>query len=375
MPFALLFCVAILHLYATRPGPLRETQLVVIERGDSVDVITHKLEDARVVSRGWLFKLVYMFYKRTGLLQAGEYEFMAYISPEAVLHKLEDGDVYLRKLTVPEGITVREVAEIVQNIPQLFGEVNLKAFPEGSLLPETYSFTYGETKQAILKRMQTQRSNVLATLWDQRALESEHIDTPEKAVTLASMIEKEAVEDNERSIIAGVFLNRLAAGMPLQSDPTVVYPLTEGLSRLGRTITRADLQVDSPYNTYKNTGLPPTPICNPGRAALEAVLHPAETDAIFFVADGKGGHNFSKGLAEHNKYVQKFRELRIEQEKQKKLEEAKAKKAEEDAKKAKEAKEKLHDAEIQGPPLPLSMQQPSVTPPVAPAASPPASMR
>lgn len=358
-PFALVMAVAILHLYATRPGPLREAQqLVVIERGDSVTTITEKLAEARVISRPWLFRLVYQFYKRTGMLQAGEYEFTAYASPEAVLHKLEDGDVYLRQFTITEGRTVKEIVAQLNAIPQLFGTISEKEIPEGSLLPETYQFTYGETRHAVISRMQTQQKSALQKMWDARTLKSEAITTQEDAITLASIVEKEAVVAEERPIIAQVFLNRLEVGMPLQSDPTVIYPLTGGLSRLNRPITRSDLQVNSPYNTYKNIGLPPTPIGNPGRAALEAVLNPKPTDAIFFVADGTGRHRFSESYADHNKNITKFRTFLKDKEKAKKEKEAK----ELAAKNPTTITLPIPPASLMGPPLPKVLQQDLVGP-------------
>jgi UPF0755 protein len=178
--------------------------------------------------------------------------------------------------------------------------------PQGSLLPETYFFENGETRAAMLARMQKAMTDALAELWPQRA-ENLPFDTPEQAVVLASIVEKETGVAAERPQVASVFVNRLRRGMPLQSDPTVIFALTGGEADLGRPLLRADLQVDHPVNTYVVNGLPPTPIANPGRASLEAVLNPAETDFLYFVADGTGGHAFARTLAEHNRNVARWR--------------------------------------------------------------------
>ncbi len=184
--------------------------------------------------------------------------------------------------------------------------------PEGSLLPETYHYSWNDDRAALVERMQTGMEVVLAELWPERA-EGLPINTPEEAVILASIVEKETGVAEERPLVASVFVNRLKRGMRLQSDPTVVYGLTNGQRPLGRTLTFRDLDRPSPYNTYTNGGLPPGPIANPGRAALEAVLHPAESRYLYFVADGTGGHAFAKTLVEHNRNVAKWRKIQRQQ--------------------------------------------------------------
>ena len=180
---------------------------------------------------------------------------------------------------------------------------------EGRVLPETYSYRLGNSRDAVVERMTAAMRDLLAELWAGRAADLP-FDRPMEAVILASIVEKETSRSAERARIAGVFINRLRKGMRLQSDPTVVYGLTDGRGPLGRSLTRRDLETDHPYNTYKIKGLPPEPICNPGRASLEAVLHPMVTDALYFVADGTGGHVFAKTLAEHNRNVARWRRLR-----------------------------------------------------------------
>ena len=177
--------------------------------------------------------------------------------------------------------------------------------PEGSLLPETYLFTRGDTRAEIIARMQAAMTAV-DRLWAERAA-GLPLDTPEEAVILASIIEKETGVNSERAVVAGVFVNRLRRGMRLQTDPTVIYALTNGERPLGRELWRRDLEVDSPYNTYKVVGLPPGPIANPGLSALEAAMNPAETEYFYFVADGSGGHAFAKTLRDHNRNVAEWR--------------------------------------------------------------------
>ena len=178
---------------------------------------------------------------------------------------------------------------------------------EGSLLPETYSYKLGDTKQDVLNDAQNQLKQVLDYEWKHRNPDVP-VETPYELLILASIIEKETGVPQEREIVSSVFANRLKIGMRLQTDPTVIYALTQGKSDLGRSLTRKDLKIDSPYNTYQNLGLPPTPICNPGKDSIHAAAHPADTDFIFFVADGNGGHNFARTLKEHNQNIKSWLE-------------------------------------------------------------------
>ena len=299
----------------TGPGPLPEERTVLIERGAGVGAIAQRLTDQGVLPDPWTFRIGQRLFGESRSLKAGEYRFAAHIPPRAVLDKLIAGDVVQRHLTVPEGLTAMQVLELLGAEEGLEGAVDQPP-QEGSLLPETYAFTLGEPRTALVQRMQAGMQSVLGELWPKRAPELP-LKSPEEAVTLASIVEKETGVAAERPRVAAVFVNRLKRGMPLQSDPTVIYALTGGKAAsiangegiLGRKLSRADLDLDNPYNTYRNPGLPPGPIANPGRAALEAVLNPPATNELYFVADGTGGHAFAATLEEHNRNVAKWRKL------------------------------------------------------------------
>lgn len=303
----------------TAPGPLPETVLVVIEKGSGVAAIARTLADKKVIETPLLFRLTARLTKTESSLKAGEYEFTPGISMKDVLKKLSAGDVYLRQFTVPEGYTSRQVVRILEGIPELQGDI-AQTPPEGSLLPETYRFVYGQQRADIVVQMQKAMQDVLTALWAARAPGGFELSEAE-TVILASIVEKETGVAVERPRIAAVFLNRLKLGMKLQSDPTVIYALTQGDTKedgkgpLGRRLLQKDLETDSPYNTYKYPGLPPGPIANPGRAAIEAVLNPEKNDFLYFVADGTGGHVFSKTLAEHERNAAAWRKVRKEKEK------------------------------------------------------------
>ncbi len=243
-------------------------------------------------------------------LRAGEFEVPAGASLLDVIATLRDGKPLLRFVTVPEGRTTAQALALVEAAPMLAGEVTL-APAEGDLLPETYAYERGEARDAVVRRMMEAHDEALAELWPGRA-PGLPIDTPEEAVILASIVEKETAVAAERPRVAAVFVNRLRRGMRLQSDPTIIYGLTGG-EPLRRGIRQSELQGQTPYNTYVINGLPPTPIANPGRASLAAVLNPADTHDLYFVADGTGGHVFAGSLAEHNRNVAAWR--RIERQK------------------------------------------------------------
>jgi UPF0755 protein len=241
-------------------------------------------------------------------LRAGEYKFGAGMSEEQVMRMMLSGATVARRVTVPEGYTTAQVLRLVSAAEGLVGELPPDIPGEGHLLPETYFYTRGETRFTMINRMADAMQQALQKLWDQRAADLPY-DSIEKALALASIVEKETSSPTERAHIAGVFVNRLRKGMPLQSDPTVIYAVTNGAGPLGRPISLADLQVKSPYNSYLYKGLPPGPICNPGLAAIQAVLHPLTTKDIYFVADGTGGHAFAATLADHNKNVTAWRKI------------------------------------------------------------------
>jgi len=291
------------HL-ATRPGPLEAPARVIVERGESLGAIAEDLAARGIVGRPLVFRIAARVMGAGRALRAGEFEIPARASPVDVVRTLREGDLVERRLTVAEGMTSTQIVALLRAEAALKGEIG--GIPaEGSLLPETYHFHYGDDRMRLLNRMAAAQDELLAELWPNRAEELPFTSGYE-AVILASIVEKETGVAAERSLIASVFLNRLERGMRLQSDPTVIYGLTGGMP-LGRPLTRADLDRPTPYNTYSHAGLPPTPIANPGRAAIAAVLDPAETDYLYFVADGSGGHAFAETLAEHNRNVAAWR--------------------------------------------------------------------
>ena len=291
----------------TRPGPLTAAITVIVPRGAGVAGIAGRLTDAGVLSGPLLFRLGVQISGAEASLRAGEYVFPASISPRDVSALLRSGKTVVRRLTVPEGLTTNEILAQVNGTEGLEGGAGPPP-AEGSLLPETYHFAYGDRRDAMVRRLAAAMDKTLADLWA-AAAPGLILKSPAQALILASMVEKETAKPDERGRIAAVFLNRLRRGMRLQSDPTVLYGLTRGGSPLGRPLRRADLIAPTPFNTYLIDGLPPAPIANPGRAAIAAVLSPTPTDELYFVADGSGGHVFARTLAEHNRNVAAWRKI------------------------------------------------------------------
>jgi len=290
------------------PGPLAAETTLIVPKGAGLSRIAQLLADAGVIAEDWLFKIVVKLEGQDQALKAGEYAFPAGVSMRGVMDILVAGITVIHKVTVAEGLSSWEIVQVVNAAPDLEGEA-ISAIPdEGSLLPETYFFQRGDTRQQILERMQVAHDLAVAELWGGRQ-EGLPIETEAEWIVLASIVEKETGLASERPMVASVFVNRLERGMRLQSDPTVIYGITGGKGPLGRGLTRKELDTSTPYNTYTEDGLPPGPIANPGRASLEAVLHPADTDYLYFVADGTGGHAFAETLAEHNRNVAKWREI------------------------------------------------------------------
>ena len=290
-----------------RPGPLAEVTNLVIEPGSSVQEIASDLEKSGVISDARVFRLGVRVLDMGRDLKAGEFSFAPGLSMQEVAEHLRDGETVLHRVTIPEGLTSLEVVALVNDAPELEGEI--VAVPaEGSLLPETYYFSRGDSREELLQRMAQNLQQTLNELWEARSKDLPLKNTAE-AIVLASIVERETGVDSERPLVAGVFINRLRKGMRLQSDPTVVYGLSNGTGDIGRALTRKDLKTKHPYNTYVIDALPPGPIANPGRESIAAVLAPAKTEFFYFVADGSGGHAFAKTLDEHNKNVAAWRKF------------------------------------------------------------------
>jgi UPF0755 protein len=289
------------------PGPLAEDKLVNIPRGLGIRDIADLLQREGVIDQPYVFMGGVIALKARGELKYGEYQFSRQASVAEVVDTITEGKVVQHALTVPEGLTSEQiVARLLEN-DVLTGQI--REIPrEGTLLPETYKFTRGMTREQIIQRMQQAHRRVLQEVWERR-LADLPIKTPEQLVTLASIVEKETGRPEERTRVAAVFVNRLKGRMRLQSDPTIIYGLTGGKGSLGRPILRSEIDQPTPYNTYVVDGLPPGPIANPGRASLEAAANPARTKELYFVADGSGGHVFSDNYAEHQKNVARLRSI------------------------------------------------------------------
>lgn len=288
------------------PGPAEKPVAVVVPEGATLTRTARELEKSGAIRSASQFLAFAKLFGDDGIIRAGEYEVPAGASARAVLDILQSGKTLQRFLTVPEGTPSVLVAERLMATPLLTGPVAVPR--EGSVLPDSYSYQRGETRAAVLKRMQVAMTETLAELWKTRK-PAAAVTSPEQAIILASIVEKETGVASERRMVAGVYTNRLKRGMPLQADPTVIYPVTKG-KPLGRRILRSELQARNGYNTYAQAGLPIGPIANPGRESIAAVLDPAPTDALYFVADGKGGHVFAATLDEHNRNVAKWYALR-----------------------------------------------------------------
>jgi len=289
---------------AQQPGPLAQDDIILLKPGSSVAAIAETLSEAGAVRHPELFVAAVRVRGAQSKLKAGEYKIPAGASVMDLVDLLIEGKSILHFLTAPEGRTTAQIVRLIEANETLVGEISASP-DEGVLLPETYAFTRGRTRDELIDEMAHAQRAVLDELWDERAIELPFA-TREEAVILASIVEKETGLPDERARIAAVFVNRLKRGMRLESDPTIIYGLTQG-EPLGRGLRVSELRKETLYNTYIIDGLPPTPIANPGRHSIEAVLHPAVTDEIFFVADGTGGHAFASTLREHNQNVAKWR--------------------------------------------------------------------
>jgi UPF0755 protein len=290
------------------PGPLQEDKVVNIPSrsgmGDIADILQREgvIDDNRWAFIGSVFAL-----RARSALKPGEYLFQKNASLRDVIGTIVEGKVVQHAVTIPEGLTSEQIVERLSDNDLFTGTI--REIPrEGSLLPETYKFPRGTSREQVIQRMQQAQKRVLAEIWEHRNPDVP-VKTPEQLVTLASLVEKETGKPDERSRVAAVFVNRLKQKMKLQSDPTIIYGLVGGKGTLGRPIKRSEILQPSPYNTYVIEGLPPGPIANPGRAALEAAANPARTKDLYFVADGTGGHSFTETYEQHQKNVARLRSL------------------------------------------------------------------
>ncbi len=291
----------------TEEGPLAVRKEIVIPKGKTVKTIAKILYDEGVINSPSIFVLGVRASGNAQKLKAGEYSFPPRASAKMVMNIMAGGQTYIRRIVVPEGLTSGQVVALLDEAVGLVGVVS-QIPKNGTLLPETYHYSYGDTKESMLVRMQNAMRRVISEEWPNRA-EGLPFDTPEEAVTLASIVEKETSIDRERAQVAAVFVNRLNKKMRLQSDPTVIFAVTDGRVDLKRALTYADLRVPHSHNTYVIPGLPAGPIANPGRKSIHAVLHPADSQDIYFVADGTGGHVFAATYSEHQKNVQAWRQV------------------------------------------------------------------
>jgi UPF0755 protein len=300
---------ALIAIYALwwAPGPKAGPHDVIVKEGTTLGAISRQLaKEGAIPGTARTYYVMARLFGSRDPIQAGEFEIPKGMGGSSVLDLLQHGKPLLRLITVTEGMPSVIVEQKLATNAYLTGP--LPAIPEGSVLPDSYSYQRGETRAALVARMQQAMSKVLAQLWPKRSLDCP-VATPQQAVTLASIVEKETGKPAERPMVAGVYCNRLKIGMKLDADPTVIYPVTKG-KPLGRRILKSELEAANPYNTYRNAGLPPGPIANPGKASIEAVLHPAQTKALYFVADGTGGHVFAETLAEQNANVAKWYAIR-----------------------------------------------------------------
>lgn len=300
-----------------KPGPLADSKVFSVRKGDGAREVAVRLENEGIIRSQHMFVAHYIgrtvatwFGAKPQQLKAGDYEIKPQVSIADVVETLSEGRSVLFRVTIPEGLTSWQIVERLNADRNLTGEIDQVPM-EGSLLPDTYKFSRGMTRSAILDLMRTEQEDFLAKAWANRAPDLP-IKSIQEAVILASIVEKETGRNDERERVAAVFVNRLRSGMRLQSDPTILYGIAGGQVSWGRPIMKQDIQQRTAHNTYQIDGLPSTPICNPGRAAILAVLNPAKTKELFFVADGNGGHVFSETLKDHNAAVANWRKIERE---------------------------------------------------------------
>jgi UPF0755 protein len=289
------------------PGPLEQDRIVNIPPRLGMRDIADLLAREGVIDAPWTFLMSALLAKTHDELRFGEYQFPKQASLHDVINTIIDGKVVLHQITVPEGLTSEQVVQRLLETDILSGSV--KEIPrEGSMLPDSYRYPRGALREQVIQRLQQAQARVVQEIWERR-MPDLPLRTPQQLVILASIVEKETSRADERTRVAAVFINRLKQHMKLQSDPTITYGLVGGKGTLGRPILKSEIEQHTPYNTYVIEGLPPGPISNPGRAALEAVANPARTKELYFVADGTGGHAFSETLEQHQRNVARLRAL------------------------------------------------------------------
>jgi UPF0755 protein len=288
-------------------GPLKEPLEFQVERGEGLAGVADKLEAAGAISDPRIFRVAARYARLDEGLKFGDYSIPAGASMEEILRLMNRGGNVVRQVVVPEGLTSWQVVELLRAQPELEGEI-AEVPPEGTLAPAGYDFQRGDQRADVVARMQARQQEILAAAWAARSGDLP-LASPEELLTLASIVEKETGVAEERARVASVFVNRLRRGMRLQTDPAVIYGVTGGEAPLGRGLRASELATATPYNTYMRAGLPPTPIANPGEAAIAAAAHPEASDYLYFVADGTGGHAFARSLEEHNRNVAVWRRV------------------------------------------------------------------
>lgn len=297
--------------YSSAPGPLKETTTILIEPGDGFDEIASLLAKEKIVSFPLLFKAWVIAHNQHHAFKAGEFEIEEGATPQDIIDALVSGKSIQHSVTVPEGLVSKDILSILSETKLLTGETPV-TLPEGTLLPETYYFLRNTKRTEMIKRMQDAMRKMVDTAWEKRQPDLP-FSTKQEAIILASIVEKETGVATERPRVAAVFINRMRIGMPMQSDPTTIYGIYAATGEMKQSLTTRDLEQKTPYNTYVIGSLPPGPICHPGTDSIEAVLNPAKTKELYFVADGKGGHVFAETLEEHNNNVLKYRAFLREQ--------------------------------------------------------------
>jgi len=300
-----------MHQYE-KAGPLEANKNFIVRGGAGISEIASGLERGNIITDGRVFRFVSEAYLDNDTLKAGEYEIKAGSSMQEIMQLLKSGKSILYSVSMPEGLTVKQMFQRLSDDEVLVGDLPKELPVEGSLKPDTYKFTRGTKRVEIVQQMAAAQKALVDQIWEKRD-PNLPVSTVEEFVTLASIVEKETGRADERPRVASVFINRLDKGMRLQSDPTIIYGIFGGDGKpADRPILKSDLDKNTPYNTYMIKGLPPTPIANPGRAALEAVANPSRTPELYFVADGTGGHVFAVTLDEHNANVRRWRKVEAE---------------------------------------------------------------